>query len=191
MTNKELIMEEALALFSTEGYESTGVAAIVAKASVTKPTLYHYFGSKEGLLRSIYENRFNPFLESLRQVSFDEKDVLTSFQHIFDCYLNYSQKDETFFWLVNHLRKAPAKGVSYSIVKTFYDQEEAIINECICLISKQHKNLQGQEAFLVITCLSLINGFIEVKLLKAELESSTVEDTLRLTKQFLYGIYSL
>jgi len=184
-------MEEALALFSMDGYESTGVAAIVAKASVTKPTLYHYFGSKEGLLRSIYEQRFNPFLDSLKKVTFDDKDILTSFQRIFECYLNYSQRDEAFFWLVNHLRKAPAKGVSYSIVKSFYDQEEAIIKDCISSISKQHKNLKSQEAFLVITCLSLINGFIEVKLLKEELEDSTSEDMLRLTKQFLYGIYSL
>jgi AcrR family transcriptional regulator len=191
MNKKQMIMEEALKLFATEGYESTGVALIVEKAEVTKPTLYHYFGNKEGLLRSIYEERFIPFLGALNSIQLDEGDIQSSFHKIFDCYLKHSQMDEPFFWLVNHLRKAPQKSESYGIVKTFYAQEEDLLNRWMQKISEQHKNLKGQEAFLTLNCLSLINGFIEVMILRNELMQSSQLDTQRLTKQFLYGIYSL
>lgn len=191
MNKKQLIMEEALKLFALEGYESTGVALIVEKAQVTKPTLYHYFGNKEGLLRSIFEERFTPFLDALKDIDLNEFDVQISFQKVFDCYLHYSQRDEDFFWLVNHLRKAPLKSISYTIVKSFYEQEEALMQQWMVKISQSHKNLQGQEAFLTLNCLSLINGFIEVMILKNALNQSSAKDTLRLTKQFLYGIYSL
>jgi len=42
------LLDTALDLFSRRGYEGTGVQQIVTTAGVTKPTLYHYFGSKIG-----------------------------------------------------------------------------------------------------------------------------------------------
>ena len=65
MDKKELIMSNALKLFANEGYEGCGIMKIVTVSEVTKPTLYHYFGSKEGLLRGIYEYHFTQFLNRL------------------------------------------------------------------------------------------------------------------------------
>jgi TetR/AcrR family transcriptional regulator len=52
---RERILSVATEMFSQRGYEACPVAEIVARAGVTKPVLYYYFGSKEGLFRAILE----------------------------------------------------------------------------------------------------------------------------------------
>jgi TetR/AcrR family transcriptional regulator len=53
--SQEKIMQAAIELFARNGYAATSVREIVAKAGVTKPVLYYYFGNKEGLLKSIID----------------------------------------------------------------------------------------------------------------------------------------
>lgn len=43
------ILEIASAQFGTLGFAATSVAAIAEKAGISKPLIYNYFGSKEGL----------------------------------------------------------------------------------------------------------------------------------------------
>ncbi len=47
------ILDAALAVFAAEGYSGTSMDAIAAKAAVSKPTLYQYFGTKEQLFTEI------------------------------------------------------------------------------------------------------------------------------------------
>ena len=49
------LLEAATALFAEKGYATTSVREIVARAGVTKPVLYYYFGNKEGLLQAILD----------------------------------------------------------------------------------------------------------------------------------------
>ena len=43
------ILEIASAQFGTDGFAGTSVAVIAEKAGISKPLIYNYFGSKEGL----------------------------------------------------------------------------------------------------------------------------------------------
>lgn len=64
------LLAEATRLFNRRGYASTSVREIVAAAGVTKPVLYHYFGSKEGLYLEIMKDfieRFNSVLEEFQR----------------------------------------------------------------------------------------------------------------------------
>ena len=53
MDNRMNILEKALHLFYEKGYDAIGVQEIADAAGVTKPTLYHYFGSQYGLLQAV------------------------------------------------------------------------------------------------------------------------------------------
>ena len=53
MDNRSAILSNALRLFAARGYDAVGIQEIVDEAGITKPTLYHYFGSKQGLLESL------------------------------------------------------------------------------------------------------------------------------------------
>lgn len=46
---RERLLATASELFTRRGYAATSVREIVAGAGVTKPLLYHHFGSKEGI----------------------------------------------------------------------------------------------------------------------------------------------
>ena len=50
---KRLLLESGIALFAEKGYASTSVREIVEGAGVTKPVLYYYFKSKEGMFHAI------------------------------------------------------------------------------------------------------------------------------------------
>ena len=43
------IVRAACEVFGTEGYAGTSVAVVAARAGISKPLVYQYFGSKEGL----------------------------------------------------------------------------------------------------------------------------------------------
>jgi AcrR family transcriptional regulator len=55
------ILLSSLALFSSKGYDATSVREICEAAGITKPTLYHFYGSKEGVYRALVEGVLQPF----------------------------------------------------------------------------------------------------------------------------------
>jgi len=63
--NRLIILQTACQLFSEQGYDAVGVQEIIATAGFTKPTLYHYFGSKQGLLDAILAHYLLPFNQQL------------------------------------------------------------------------------------------------------------------------------
>ncbi len=58
-------MNKALGLFSTKGYDATSVREICEAAEITKPTLYHFYGSKEGVYRALVEGALEEYRHRL------------------------------------------------------------------------------------------------------------------------------
>jgi len=52
---RERLLEAGTALFAERGYNGTFIRKIVARAGVTKPVLYYYFKSKEGMFYTILD----------------------------------------------------------------------------------------------------------------------------------------
>jgi AcrR family transcriptional regulator len=57
-----------LELFSTRGYDATSVREICEAAGITKPTLYHFFTSKEGLYRALVDDTLVEFRKELLEL---------------------------------------------------------------------------------------------------------------------------
>ena len=62
------ILKNALALFSVHSYSGTSMDAIAAAADISKPTLYDYFGNKEGLFSAVLEKATDELLGPFRQL---------------------------------------------------------------------------------------------------------------------------
>jgi TetR/AcrR family transcriptional regulator len=60
-SSSERILSTALALFAVKGYDATAVREICEAAGITKPTLYHFYGSKDGVLRALVTSAFGQF----------------------------------------------------------------------------------------------------------------------------------
>jgi TetR/AcrR family transcriptional regulator len=61
------LLTAAINLFDEKGFPSTTVREIVDAAGVTKPVLYYYFGSKEGIFLAIMQEALKVFLEELEK----------------------------------------------------------------------------------------------------------------------------
>ncbi len=62
---RERILEHALELFAHRGYDAASVREICEAVGVAKPTLYHFFGSKEGLYRILVDGSLAQIYERL------------------------------------------------------------------------------------------------------------------------------
>ena len=60
-SSAERILNTALDLFAVKGYDATAVREICEAAGITKPTLYHFFGSKDGVLQALMTSGFARF----------------------------------------------------------------------------------------------------------------------------------
>jgi AcrR family transcriptional regulator len=70
------VLRAALELFTKKGYAATSVREIVSAAGVTKPVLYYYFSSKEGLYLEIMRPPFAEF-EAFAETPIDENASAT------------------------------------------------------------------------------------------------------------------
>ena len=59
--SSERILNKSLELFASRGYEATSVREICEAAGITKPTLYHFYGSKEGVYRALVGDTLESF----------------------------------------------------------------------------------------------------------------------------------
>ena len=53
VTHREQLIDVALDLFARQGFTATSTQQIAKTAGVTQDLIFHYFGSKEGLLSEI------------------------------------------------------------------------------------------------------------------------------------------
>ncbi len=71
MTTRDRILNEALTLFSENGYDGTGVEQIAEKVGIKAPSLYKHFKGKEDILNAlidITEARYEEFFGSNRHI---------------------------------------------------------------------------------------------------------------------------
>ena len=107
---KTLLIKVATSLFAEKGYASTSVREIVEQAGVTKPALYYYFKSKEGLFHAILEEAYSKLENLLEQQletrgSFHDRIVAFSRQ-LFELGMTYRDLNR----MAQNLMFGPPKG---------------------------------------------------------------------------------
>jgi len=70
------ILQAAEEIFSMYGYEKATLDEIIALADVGKGTVYKYFGNKEQLFYRLVLDKNKPFVEKLRQVVDEQKNLV-------------------------------------------------------------------------------------------------------------------
>ena len=73
--NRSKILACAIDLFSSRGFDAVGVQEVADAAGLKKPTLYHYFGSKSGLLKTVLDETFVELFDSLQKVEYNRNVV--------------------------------------------------------------------------------------------------------------------
>ena len=61
------MLDAAVEMFSVNGYHDTSMDAIAARAEISKPMLYLYYGSKEELFGACLERELARFIDGVRE----------------------------------------------------------------------------------------------------------------------------
>jgi AcrR family transcriptional regulator len=188
MDNRDLLLDCALKLFAARGYDAVGVQEIVETAGVTKPTLYHYFGSKHGLLEALLGGYFARLNQVVREGAEYHGDLPGTLKRLTAALFAFARANPAFYRLQLALWFAPAQSEGQQVVSSLnraqYDVVEALFLQAVV----QHGNMRGRHRAYATTYLGMVNTYIGMALNGfASLDEKLVDQAVH---QFQHGIYS-
>ena len=184
--NRERILEIAQRLFAARGYEGVGVQEIVTAAGVTKPTLYHYFRSKKGLLAALLEEQLGPFLDRLRPATEHRGDLPLTLDRVTRLYFDFSSKNAELYRLLLALGTAAPDSESAQAYAPFATRQLERLEALFA--AEQNPRIRGRARQLAATFLGMVNTWITLSLQGR----AGLDDELRFeaVHQYVHGIYA-
>gem|GEM_PF-65705 len=188
METGTVLLETALGLFASRGHDAVGVQEIAESAGVTKPTLYHYFGNKMGLLKTLLQLHYDGLTQEIGRAAGYRGDLPATLRRVAAAYFRFSTRDPLFDRMQLSLFFALHRGDAFGQVASLNEEQFTLIEGVFLQASRDHGNTKGRHkvygaSFLgmINTCIGLaLNGFLV--LIDPLLE--------RAVRQFEHGIYS-
>ena len=188
MDNQQRLLDCALELFCQRGYDAVGVQEIVDTAGVTKPTLYHYFNSKRGLLDALLIREAGHLLHTISQSADYQGDLVRTLEEVTHAYFEIAENSEKFYRMQLAFNFAPMESAANQAVRAFAREQHDILESVFVKAAQDHGNLRGREKRYAVGFLGAVNAVIGLYLNgKLELNGEIVYQTVH---QFMYGIFS-
>jgi len=191
--NKAVILQKALELFSERGYEAVGVAELCEASLITKPTLYHYYGSKRGLLDAILRERGGILASRVKAAAVyaqgdRARGVPEGLERIAQAFALSAREDENFARLRLSLAFAPPSSepgaAAAALNEAIFDDVEAFFREA----AKDHGNMRFRSRPYAAAFIGTIDTYVGLYLARrSSLGDEIVQGAVR---QFMYGIFS-
>jgi AcrR family transcriptional regulator len=188
MDSRAGLMHAALGLFARRGYDAVGVQEIAESAGVAKPTLYHFFGSKQGLLEAIFTEYAGSLDDAVRAAARYERDLPLTLDRIVAAYVDFAARQPEFYRLEMALYFAPRDSAANRIAARHYARRHAMIEQVFVEAVHDHGNVRGRHRRYTVSLIGMINSYIALQLG----EHLVITDRLRrdIVHQFSHGIYS-
>jgi TetR/AcrR family transcriptional regulator len=188
MDNRSNILGHALELFASRGYDAVGVQEIVDAAGITKPTLYHYFGSKFGLLTVLLEEHFSRLHESVERATEYGRDLPLTLNRTAAAYFRYAKENRLFYRMQLATWFAPPDSDVFRAMAPFHGRQQHLLEELFIQAANDHGNMKGRHRAYAASFLGMINTYIGLWLNGyAELNDELVHRTVH---QYMHGILS-
>ena len=107
---RERLLETAIGMFAQKGYAGTSVREIAEQAGVSKPVLYYYFKSKEGLFLAILEMAENLQKQLLAEVLKSQGTVLDRLLLLYRRVYAEVEAHQSFYKMIHGLIFGPPQG---------------------------------------------------------------------------------
>ena len=192
MDNRELILETALDLFYTRGYDAVGVQEISERSGVTKPTLYYYFKSKYGLLEQLLEERGGVLMQRLHEACIYYGDLRNTLIRTADVLVSFAEQEPKFYALFLTLYHSARGNEAYQAVRPLVLRLQKEVEQIFESAADHLGNMHGRQRQFSLGFLGLILNYITMKLEVSKGEAFTVsrKELESLVHQFMHGIYS-
>jgi TetR/AcrR family transcriptional regulator len=188
MNNRAKIMEVAVNLFASRGYDGVGVKELAEEAGVTKPTLYHYFGNKKGLLEELLAENFSKINNLVKEATIYNHDLPFTLNKLVSTYFNFAKNNKTFYRMQLAMALAPIDSESNKAVSKFIKEQHNMVEELFIQAAEDHGNMKGRHKAYAATLLGMINTYITLSL-RGDRELND-ELLYQAVHQFMHGIYS-
>ena len=191
MDTKNIILQTALDLFYSKGYDAVGVQEIATKSGITKPTLYYYFGSKLGLLDSLLQEHSKPLLNQLEHTC-SADTVQNALLQTASIFCSFSVSHQKFYRLMLSLMHCAPDNEAYITARPIWVR----INELFVGIFQEEShylgNMNGRQQQFAIGLIGLLNHYLLFKFETSpdNIIRLTEEELENILKQFMYGIFS-
>ena len=121
------ILLSALELFSSKGYDATSVREICEAAGITKPTLYHFFGSKEGVYRALVDGALDDFRRAVTRAMQAPGSAVDRLRRVGRAYFESARGRRDLLRFIFGLIHNPATSAPRTDFPRFYDEVVAQI----------------------------------------------------------------
>lgn len=188
MDNRSIILDVALQLFSERGYDAVGVQEISVAAGVTKPTLYHYFGSKLGLLQALLNENFLPFKQDVFNACDYQGDLPATLNRLAQVYFEFAQQHPLFYRFHLALWFSPPQNEAHQAALSWNKECHKAVESMFIRATKDHGNMAGRQHAYTTTFIGMLNTYIGMALNGyANLDANLAWKAVH---QFQHGIYS-
>jgi AcrR family transcriptional regulator len=188
MDNRSTLLKCALELFAARGYDGVGVQEIVEAAGVTKPTLYYYFGSKQGLLQALLEEYAARLQDALREAAAYQGDLTGSLMRVAKAFFDFAQVNPTYYRMQMSMWFAPMESDPFQVIAGLNEQQYRIIEDLFFQAARDHGNMRGRHQAYALTFIGMLNTYITLWL---NGYNNLLDDQIhRVVHQFEHGIYS-
>jgi AcrR family transcriptional regulator len=188
MDNRQNLLDCALNLFSQRGYDAVGVQEVVDAAGVTKPTLYHYFESKRGLLDALLAEEAGKLVDAVRHAAEYEHDLVAVLEKVARVYYGFAVANAAFYRLFLAMIFAPPESEAHGACQSFFYQQQMFIESVFMQAVADHGNLKGRHQRYAAGFLGALNALIVLHL--NEGLGLTDEIVYQTVHQFMHGIFS-
>lgn len=193
--SKEAILKCALELFAEKGYEAVSPNEIVEKVGITKPTLYYFFGSKEGLFDELLKmnyGRLDDLLTESCKYNPDsehyEKDVYPVLLRIVNTFFDFAKENSSFYLMVLSMSFAPPSSKSAEISEKYSKHHYLLLEQTFYDISAVHTNWNGKERIGLWHFIAMINA--QIGFWHRGYGSLNGEVAKSIVTGFMHGIFS-
>lgn len=191
MDNRSILLQCAKELFYAKGYDAVGVQEIVDRAGLTKPTLYYYFGSKLGLLKTLLETQFEQ-LHRMQELVCPGADIRQTLYALAKAYCDIYEQDRELYMLTMALFYSARENEAYHVVKPAVKEFYEMIVGMFEAASDQLGNMNGRQRQFAIGFIGTLSHYL---LLHGEMdlqmkEHISEEQVISLVNQFMHGIFS-
>ena len=178
----------ALRLFVAYGYDGVGVQQIVEAAGVTKPTLYHYFGNKLGVLEALLSEQLEGLHAGLVRAAGYQHDLPFTLTEIARVTFAFARSHPEVFRLHLSLWFAPVQSEAHKVAARFHERHYLIMERLFREAAQDHGNMKGRHRAYAATFLGMLHNYVALGLNN----HTALNDSLahQAVHQFMHGIFS-
>jgi len=126
---RHALLRAGINLFAEKGYAGSSVREIVSLAGVTKPVLYYYFQSKEGLFQAILDSAAAEQEVILKEALEKPGTTLERIVHLYRRIYQGLMENLQLFKLINHLFFGPPQDAPRYDIERFHRRMVEVIKE--------------------------------------------------------------